>query len=109
MCVLEILSFKGVIGCKIHFTSCLNINVCCPYFKILFLKSGCSESSVRMTPRMSCAFSAGEDKMSQIKRFKCLVVGCNNEYSSHHLLPTSELGVDRCVFFRADTDYYRIK
>ncbi len=21
--------FKGVIGCKIHFTSCLNINVCC--------------------------------------------------------------------------------
>ncbi len=27
--------------------------------------------------------------MSPIKRLKCLVVGCNNEYSSH-LLPTSE-------------------
>ncbi len=34
--------------------------------------------------------SAGEDKMSQIKRLRCFVVGCNNEYSSHHLLPTSE-------------------
>ncbi len=93
MCVFEILSFKGVIGCKIHITCCLNINVCCPYFKIIFLKSGCSESSVRMTPRMSfelSAFGAGEDNMSQIKRLKCLVVGCNNEYSSHHLLPTSE-------------------
>ncbi len=33
---------------------------------------------------------AGEDKMSLIKRLKCLVVGCNNEYSSRHLLPTSE-------------------
>ncbi len=33
---------------------------------------------------------AGEDKMSLIKRLKCLVVGCNNEYSSHHLLLTSE-------------------
>ncbi len=29
--------------------------------------------------------------MSQIKRLKCLVVGCNNEYSSRHLLLTSEL------------------
>ncbi len=28
--------------------------------------------------------------MSPIKRLKCLVVGCNNEYSSRHLLPTSE-------------------
>ncbi len=34
---------------------------------------------------------AGEDKMSLIKRLKCLVVGCNNEYSSRHLLPTSKL------------------
>ncbi len=33
---------------------------------------------------------AGEDKMSPIKRSRCLVVGCNNEYSSRHLLPTSE-------------------
>ncbi len=32
-----------------------------------------------------------EDKMSQIKRLKCLVDGCNNEYSSRHLLLTSEL------------------
>ncbi len=28
--------------------------------------------------------------MSLIKRLKCLVVGCNKEYSSRHLLPTSE-------------------
>ncbi len=28
--------------------------------------------------------------MSPIKRLSCLVVGCNDEYSSHHLLPTSE-------------------
>ncbi len=33
---------------------------------------------------------AGEDKMSQIKWLKCFVVGCNNEYSSRHLLLTSE-------------------
>ncbi len=33
---------------------------------------------------------AGEDKMSQIKRLKCFVVGCNNEHSSGHLLLTSE-------------------
>ncbi len=29
--------------------------------------------------------------MSPIKRLRCLVVGCNNEYSSCHLLQTSEL------------------
>ncbi len=28
--------------------------------------------------------------MSPIKRLKCLVFGCNNEYSSRQLLPTSE-------------------
>ncbi len=28
--------------------------------------------------------------MSQIKRLRCFVVGCNNEYSSRHLLLTSE-------------------
>ncbi len=28
--------------------------------------------------------------MSPIKRLKCLVVGCNNVYSSRHLIPTSE-------------------
>ncbi len=28
--------------------------------------------------------------MSQIKRLKCLFVGCNNEYSSRQLLPISE-------------------
>ncbi len=28
--------------------------------------------------------------MSPIKRLRCFFVGCNNEYSSHHLLPTSE-------------------
>ncbi len=29
--------------------------------------------------------------MSQIKRLSCFVVVCNNEHSSRHLLPTSEL------------------
>ncbi len=29
--------------------------------------------------------------MSLIKRLRCLVVGCNNEYISRHLLLTSEL------------------
>ncbi len=33
---------------------------------------------------------AGEDEMSQIKRLRCFVVGCNNEYSSRQLLPASE-------------------
>ncbi len=28
--------------------------------------------------------------MSKIKRLRRSVVGCNNEYSSSHLLPTSE-------------------
>ncbi len=28
--------------------------------------------------------------MAQIKRLMFFVVGCNNEYSSRHLLPTSE-------------------
>ncbi len=28
--------------------------------------------------------------MSPIKQLRCFVVGCNNEYSSRHLLPTSE-------------------
>ncbi len=121
-------AFKGVIGCKIHFTSCLNkkcvLEVCVhiqpimikihpvfflnPHFKIPFLKSGCSEVPVRMTyfctdrshdswltrpsylrPALSelswvchCVDpSVGEDKMSQIKWLKCLVVGCNNKHS----------------------------
>ncbi len=30
-------------------------------------------------------------EINEIKRFKCLVVGCNNEYSSRQLLLTSEL------------------
>ncbi len=70
-----------------------------PCFKISFLKSGSHDSwlTSRLTldlPWVSCELSpssAGEDKMSQIKRFKCLVVGCNNEYSSRQLLPTSEM------------------
>ncbi len=36
------------------------------------------------------ASGAGEDKMSLIKQLRCFVVGCNNEYSSSHLLPTSK-------------------
>ncbi len=46
---------------------------------------------------MSCELSAivstpvqGKDKMSLIKLLRHFVVGCNNEYSSRHLLPTSE-------------------
>ncbi len=126
--------FKGVIGCKIHFTSCLNINVCwkfvytsilwwkkfteCfifnPYFKIPFLKSGCSEVPVRMTyfsvdqshnswltrlsylrPALSelravchCVDSgARKTRTSPIKRLMCSAVGSSNKYSSR---PTSE-------------------
>ncbi len=32
----------------------------------------------------------GKTRMSPIERLGCLVVGCNNEYSSRYLLPTSE-------------------
>ncbi len=32
----------------------------------------------------------GKTRSSPIKQLRCSVVGCNNEYSSHHLLPTSE-------------------
>ncbi len=32
----------------------------------------------------------GKTRMSPIKRLRCFVVGCNNEYSSRQLLPTSE-------------------
>ncbi len=30
------------------------------------------------------------NEMSPIERLRCSDVGCNNEYSSRHLLPTSE-------------------
>ncbi len=33
---------------------------------------------------------AGKTRTSLIDRLRCFVVGCNNEYSSRHLLPTSE-------------------
>ncbi len=51
---------------------------------------------VRLTlapPRVNWELSAsgeGKDKMSQIKRLKCFVDGCNNEHSSRQLLLTSE-------------------
>ncbi len=32
----------------------------------------------------------GKTRMSPIKRLRCFVVWCNNEYSCHHLLLTSE-------------------
>ncbi len=85
------------------------------FFQIPFLKSGCSEIPVRMRctgpshdswltrlsylrPALSelravhhwVDFGAGENKMSLIKWLRCFVVGCNNEYSSRHLVPTSE-------------------
>ncbi len=41
--------------------------------------------------RPSVNSGAGEDKMSPIKRLRRFVVGYNNEYSSRHLLLTSEL------------------
>ncbi len=128
---------KGVIGCKIHFSSCLNINVCWKcvhihpimikihpefFFFIPILKSPFSNqavlrflsewrSSVQAAPTivdlqdcltldlpwvnrvvLHCVDSgAVEDKMSPIKRFRCFVVGYNNEYSSRQLLRTSEL------------------
>ncbi len=47
-------------------------------------------------PRVSCHQSAIVSTPEQVltgmppKRLSCFVVGCNNEHSSHHLLPTSE-------------------
>ncbi len=32
----------------------------------------------------------GNTRISQTKRLRCFVLGCNNEYSSRKLLPTSE-------------------
>ncbi len=111
-CVLEVCVHIQPVMIKIHPVFFFN-----PYFKIPFLKSGCSESPVRMTwfctgpshdswltrpsylrPALSelravhhCVDSgAGEDKMFPIKWLRCFVVGCNNKYSSRHLLPTSE-------------------
>ncbi len=114
-------SSKEVIGCKIHFSSCLNI-MCvgrmCTHpsyneknppsvFLIPVLKSPFSNQAVLIFPaewRSSvhdswltrpsylrpalselssvhhCVdYGAGEDKISPIKRLRCLVVGCNNE------------------------------
>ncbi len=87
-----------------------------PYFKIPFLKSGCSEITVSSSAQdvptiadwqgcltsdsswVSCELSSivltpmqGKTRMSLIKRLRCSVVGCNNEYYSRHLLRTSEL------------------
>ncbi len=46
--------------------------------------------SCKQSDRHSVDSGAGEDKMSQNKRLGYFIVECNNEYSSHHLLPTSE-------------------
>ncbi len=35
-------------------------------------------------------FKSNTPNMSQIERLRCFVVGCNNEHSSRHLLPTAE-------------------
>ncbi len=41
----------------------------------------------------------GKTGMTLMKRLRCFVVGCNNEYSSRHLLPTSEpLKTQRITF-----------
>ncbi len=44
----------------------------------------CHPSGILSTPVQ------GKTRMSPIKRLRCFVVGCSNEYSSRHLLPTSE-------------------
>ncbi len=128
----QMTTLKGVIGCWIHFTSCLNINVwrvhihpimikihSVFFFFISILKSSFSNQAVlrflsewrssptiidwqdRLTidsPWVIGELSAivltpvqGKTGTSQIKRLRCVVVGCNNEYSSRNLLPTSEL------------------
>ncbi len=128
---------KRVIGCKINFSSCFNINGSwkCVYthpvmikihpgfffFESLFQRDLFSvlrflsewRSSVQAAPTIvdwqdrlildppwvSCKqfdrhcvdSGAEEDKMSPIKRLRRFIFGCNNEYSSCHLFPTSEL------------------
>ncbi len=91
-----------------------------PYFKIPFLKSGCScqndgssaqapptivDWQGRLTldlPWVSWELSASvqrKTRLSPIKRLRRSVVGCNNEYSSRHLLPTSQpLKTQRITF-----------
>ncbi len=46
--------------------------------------------SCKQSDRHCVDSGAGEDKMSSIKQLRCFVVGCDNEHSSRHLLPTSE-------------------
>ncbi len=46
--------------------------------------------SCKQSDRHCVDSGAGEDKMSPIKQLRCFVVGCDNEHSSRHLLPTSE-------------------
>ncbi len=115
---------KGVIGCKIHFTSCLNImcvgSVCThpsyndknppsgflkiPIFKIPFLKSGCSEidtwvtrlSYLRPAPEWAeravrhCVDSGAGKTCLRLSDYEVFCFWSNNEYSSRHLLLTSE-------------------
>ncbi len=98
----------------IESTQCFFLN---PYFKISFLKSDCAEIPVRMTyfctgpshdswltrpsylrPALSefravphCVDSgAGEHKIEVFCVLRYNVLGCNNEYSIRHLLPTPE-------------------
>ncbi len=65
-------------------TSCLVLCTLQPFEALTGWVSG------KQSNRHCVDSGAGEDKMSQVKRLRCSVFGFNNEYSSRHLLPTSE-------------------
>ncbi len=114
-CVLKVCVHIHPIMIKIHPVFLFYLIFFIPIFKfsnqavLRFLSEWCSSAQAapsevdwqgRLTldpPWMSCHQSAivstpvqGKTRKSQIKWLRCFVVGCNNEYSSRHLLPTSE-------------------
>ncbi len=59
----------------------------CRWRLVFYLRLALSElSSVR-----HCFQRRSRDRRESPKRLRCFVVWCNNEHSSRHLLPTSEL------------------